>query len=328
MFILNPDSKVNRNIPNMQVAYASAHLKCPVVDQNTMPEPPGRFLKREDHPMAVSVRSLNWTGAKQAKDEYLQRHPGAKVQALTGIMDIQCCYPFLKWDDSLHVDIPFSDKLPFPDYELFDSFPVFSRMWRERRWNFPIMTSLGCPFSCVYCASRNRQVSFRSVDHVIDEIKQARKRWEFSTFEILDDCFNVKRDRLMEFCRKAAPLKLKWFCTNGLRADLFDDEIARALKDSGCQFVSFGIESLDPKILKAIKKGETREQIESAVIAAGKYFDTVNGYFIIGLPGSSFEKDKEALEWAKKTQDKRPLQLFRARRRRPAQRRPVLRRGG
>jgi radical SAM superfamily enzyme YgiQ (UPF0313 family) len=96
------------------------------------------------------------------------------------------------------------------------------------------------------------------------------------------------------------PLNLKWGCANGLRADRFDDEIAKALFSSGCDFISFGIESSDNDVLKTIKKGETVHQIERAINIAKKYFSKVNGYFIIGLPGSSYDKDLSSLRWALK----------------------------
>jgi len=300
MFIVNPNSMVNRNIPNMQVAFASAQYKCRVVDQNTMPDPPDRFMDIDDKDMVISVRSLNYTEAERVAKIYKEKYPGARIRSLRGFLDIQCCYPFLDFDDRLIFNVKFSDEFEYPDYDMFDSIEVFRNKWARAEWNFPIMTSLGCPFQCIYCSSRNRHYYMRSVDHCVGELKEAMKKWKFDSFEILDDCFNVNKDRIIEFCEKVTPLKMRWFCTNGLRADLFDEDIAKALKKSGCAFISFGIESLEPEILKLIKKGETYEQIESAVTIARKYFGEVNGYFIIGLPGSSFEKDLKTLDWAKK----------------------------
>ncbi len=300
MFIVNPDSRVNRDIPNMQAAFASAHYKCRVVDQNTCPAPPDRFLDVEDYEILVSVRSLNLSEAERIKEVYQEKYPSAKVRSITGFLDIQCCYPFLEMEDHLYFDGEFSDEIPYPDYDLFDSAALFKKRWASGDWSFPLLTSLGCPFQCTYCAAGNRQYYTRSVDHCVGELKEALKRWNFKSFQILDDCFNVKKDRVLEFCKELEPLKKRWSCTNGLRADLFDEEIARALKESGCTFVSFGIETIDPHILRSINKGETVEQIESAVTIAMKHFKRVNGYFIIGLPGSCFEKDLKSLEWAEK----------------------------
>ncbi len=75
--------------------------------------------------------------------------------------------------------------------------------------------------------------------------------------------------------------------------------MAKAMRDSGCIHVGFGIESIIPEVLEAIKKGETREQIEEGIDIAKRYFKRVNGYFIIGLPKSSYNRDLESLRWAK-----------------------------
>lgn len=300
MLIINPDDGINRSIPNMQAAFASAYYKCPVIDLNTKPLPPHRYLDKEESSIVISSRTMNLSTAKEIGKAYLSKYPKAEVKSLAGFIDVQCCYPFLTPFEALGDEIKFSDELPFPDYNLFDSVEVFKKNWSSGAWNFPLMTSNGCPFSCVYCAARNRPYLTRSIDKCIEEIKSAMNKWQFSSFEILDDCFNAKKERLLEFCSKVEPLKLKWSCTNGLRADLFDEEAAAALKRSGCSFISFGIESTHNEILKTIKKGETFEEIDAAAAVAKKYFDTVNGYFIIGLPGSSYEKDLESLQWSVK----------------------------
>jgi len=95
-------------------------------------------------------------------------------------------------------------------------------------------------------------------------------------------------------------LDLRWGCSNGLRADAFDEEMAEALASSGCVHVNFGIESTDPKVLQKVEKGETIDRIEKAVRVAKRYFKSVGGFFIIGLPGSSYEKDLLSLEWARR----------------------------
>jgi radical SAM superfamily enzyme YgiQ (UPF0313 family) len=82
-----------------------------------------------------------------------------------------------------------------------------------------------------------------------------------------------------------------------LRADLFDEELAKAMADSGCDSVCFGVESVDNEVLKKVKKGETIEQISKAVDIAKRYFKKVSGFFIIGLPGSTYQKDLKSIEW-------------------------------
>lgn len=297
MIFVNPNSEINRDMPNMSLAYAATHFKARVIDFNTMPEPRDRFLEEKVDKIGISVQSRTLTEAKKLGKEYGKKYPGSKIASVSTDIDIQCCYPFLKFDDDFSLNKVFSDEYPFPDFELFDSFDMFSKNWETGKWNYIIMTSLGCPFQCKYCSARNRKWKPRSARNCYEELKQAKKKWKIKRFEILDDCFNLDKKRVIDFCKLVKKLDLKWFCVNGLRADLFDEEMAKAMAEAGCEYVGFGAETMDPEVLKIIMKNETPEQIEKAVEIAKKYFKSVNVYFIIGLPRSTYEGDLENVRW-------------------------------
>lgn len=295
MIFINPDSRTNKDIPNLAVAYAATVYRSRVIDLNTMPDPGNRFFDEKKNDYVLSVQSRNYGHARKIKEEILLKNPNASVRTLKGILDIQCCYPFVTFDETLSIDTPFSDNLPFPDYSLLDSFQIFLAKWQSGDWYYPLMTSIGCPFQCTYCMSRRRVYKTRSVDNCIDELRQAQVKWDIKKFCIMDDCFNLKKGRVLEFAAKTKPLDLEWICSNGLRADLFDEEIADAIRASGCRHLSFGAESASDRILERIQKGETLAQIEKAVSIAKPRFDAVNGFFIFGLPGTTMEDDIESL---------------------------------
>lgn len=300
MLFVNPDARSNKDLPNLALAYAATHFNARIIDYNTMPEPRDRLDTMETDVLGVSFQSRSYSEASEIKRKYQRAFPDVKIKSISGFLDIQCCYPFLQWDETITFDEPFSDKLPFPDYERFDSFPVFYKNWKNGAWPYPILTSLGCPFSCTFCMSRNRTWYQRSPENCYAELKQAKEKWDIKTFSIIDDCFNLKKERVIEFCEKVTSLKLEWLCINGLRADCFDQDQAKAMAAAGCSTVGFGIESSDLSVLKEIKKGETIARIESAIRIAKKYFKSVSGFFIIGLPGSSYKSDMQTLQWALK----------------------------
>ena len=114
--------------------------------------------------------------------------------------------------------------------------------------------------------SRCRVYKTRSVDNCFNELREAQITWDIKKFCIIDDCFNLKKGRVLEFAAKVRPLGLEWICSNGLRADLFDEEIADSIRASGCRHLSFGIETASDRILEMIQKGETLAQIEKAIL--------------------------------------------------------------
>lgn len=297
---VDPASEVNINIPNLGLLYAATFDNVPVADQHILPFPKDRFLRLEADVLGLSIRSFTRQESDRIARAYRNRYPRARVKSVSGFVDVQCCYPFEKREEGIHHSVPFGDNLPFPRFELLDSFNYLQANWESGFWGYPLMSSQGCPYGCVFCASRRRKWMARSPEHCCEELRRARDHYGIRRFEIIDDAFNIDRGRVLDFCEKVAPLNLLWSCPNGIRADRFDEEQARAMRRAGCTHVGFGVESIDPAVLKGIRKGERYEEMERAVDIAVRHFPDVHGFFICGLPGSSFESDMAGLQWAKR----------------------------
>ncbi len=300
MILINPSAKTNKEIPNLQLAYIGTISNSKIIDLNTKPEPANRFLDCKTDVLGTSVQSRTYGESLKIAKLYQGKYPNSKVFSVSGIIDIECCYPFLKLEQNLNFNQPFDDNLPFPNYELFDSFEIFKKNWQSGNWPYAIMTSQGCPYQCIYCAARNRPWRGRSIENCYQELKSAKEKYGIKSFQILDDCFNLKPERVMEFCQVIKNLNLSWYCSNGLRVNSFDEKMAKAMAEAGCREVSFGIESINSEVLKNIQKGITKEMAGRAIKIAKKYFRFVNGFFIIGLPGSTYQKDLSSLYWALK----------------------------
>jgi len=310
MLFINPKLKANKDLPNLALAYAATILNVKVIDLNTKSELAQRYLDKETDVLGISIQSRAYNQAKKIKEFYQNKYPSAQVKSIQTPIDIQCCYPYLDFKDKIIVEKDFSDNLPFPNYELFDSFEIFKTNWQKGKWLYPILTSLGCPYQCIYCMARNRAWKSRTAQNCFKELKQAHKKYNIKSFQIIDDCFSLDKKRVLEFCELIKPLKLKWFCTNGLRADLFDKEIAQAMSEAGCKQMSFGVETIDPELLIKIKKGEKVDQIEKAIKIAKKYFKTLTLFFIIGLPGSTYQKDLNNFHWVIKNKVRAHFSYF------------------
>jgi anaerobic magnesium-protoporphyrin IX monomethyl ester cyclase len=188
------------------------------------------------------------------------------------------------------------DSLRRPDLDVIEGFS-----WQDFR--YPIVTSRGCPFGCIYCCvnklTGSRKWRFRSPENVVDELVAVRDAKGITSFEIWDDNFTLDLVRAKAICRLmiARGLTLSWYCHNGIRADRIDLELAQLMKQAGCTSIAFGIESGNPATFDSINKGEPLSAVVNAVRIVKSVGIKAVGYFIIGLPGDTLERFIETVRF-------------------------------
>jgi len=182
------------------------------------------------------------------------------------------------------------DSLEFPAKECVvppDMKPV------SPKYSASLITSRGCPFKCTYCARSSlwmhHKVRYRGVDNVVAEIEHLKKSIEMSYFYILDDTFNVRKNRVAEFCEKllSKKLNMKWYCY--IRADRTDDEIIATMKKAGLDTVYIGAESGDQGIVDKMKRGMVVDEVRRAVEILRKHDIYITCSFIAGHPDETPE---------------------------------------
>lgn len=177
MFFINPDAKLYRNIPPLALAYVATKKGVKVIDQNTKPEPKDRFLNFQADTIGIFVRSVSFTESQRIAKLYKKTYPRSIIKSIYSPIDVQCCYPTIQFKNQIKFTKPFSDSYPFPDFSLFDSFDIWLSHWQDGSWPYGILTSVGCPFKCVYCAARDRGWTARSSSNCIAELKQAKGKY-------------------------------------------------------------------------------------------------------------------------------------------------------
>jgi radical SAM superfamily enzyme YgiQ (UPF0313 family) len=96
-------------------------------------------------------------------------------------------------------------------------------------------------------------------------------------------------------------LEVKW--TSFARVDTVSEEILAKMKAAGCSAVSFGVESGNPRILKTIKKGITRQQVVAAVNMCRRTGVTPHASFILGLPGETPQTIQETMDFGEQLKE-------------------------
>ncbi len=97
------------------------------------------------------------------------------------------------------------DSLPFPAWDLinFESYYKlfnFNLISAHKRY-MPVFTSRGCPYRCTYCHNVfGKKYRARSPENVFREIEYLYKNYEIREFQIIDDNFNLKKDRAIQIC--------------------------------------------------------------------------------------------------------------------------------
>lgn len=122
--------------------------------------------------------------------------------------------------------------------------------------------------------------------------------------EFLDDTFTLNMKRAVEIAKKikAEKLDIKW--SGSARVNLFNDEIARAMKDSGAHTIYFGIESGNQKTLDFIGKGIKLQQAIDSVKKGNAAGLHTLGSFIIGFPDDTVEDVRNTIKFSKKVKVK------------------------
>jgi hopanoid biosynthesis associated radical SAM protein HpnJ len=197
---------------------------------------------------------------------------------------------------------PELDALPFAT-------EVYKRDLTIENYNVPFLlhpyvalyTSRGCPALCTFClwpqTLSGHAWRVRSADNVAREIEQALHMFpQAKEFFFDDDTFNIRKDRVLELCRRFKALKFQWSCTARVHSDY---DTLKAMADAGARLFIVGFESGDDQILKNIKKGATVEMARTFAKNCKKVGIRVHGDFIIGLPGETKATIERTIDFAK-----------------------------
>jgi anaerobic magnesium-protoporphyrin IX monomethyl ester cyclase len=161
-----------------------------------------------------------------------------------------------------------------------------------------LSSSRGCPANCTFCGSPQfwgRKVRFHSPEYFVEQLEQLYRRG-ITFFYISDDTFTMKKDRVIEICKKIneKDLKITWFSIS--RVNFVDKEMLYWMRKAGCIQISYGVESGSEKIRNMLNKNIRTDDIMRAFALTTKYGILSRAYFIYGSPGESHETIQETID--------------------------------
>ncbi len=181
------------------------------------------------------------------------------------------------------------DVLPFPAWDLIES-AEYKRRWLKRHGYFSLnlVTTRGCPYHCNWCAKPiyGQVYHSRTPENVVQEMLHVRSTLAPDHIWFADDIFGLTKgwiegfDRLVHRENALIPFK----CLSRVDLLLHKDAI-RLLRHAGCRSVWVGAESGSQKILDAMEKGTTVEQIHEASRRLHEAGIRVGFFLQFGYPG-------------------------------------------
>ncbi len=160
------------------------------------------------------------------------------------------------------------DELPFPAWDLVD-IDAYKKVWRESGQPFTlnIATTRGCPYKCNWCAKPiyGNRYNSHSADYVARHLAFLSLAYGVKRFWMCDDIFGLKPNWVAQFNEsvKARELKIRYYIQS--RVDLLlKENMIDLLAESGLEEVWVGAESASQKILDAMDKGTSVNQIYEA----------------------------------------------------------------
>ena len=165
--------------------------------------------------------------------------------------------------------------------------------------NVVMVSSRGCRLKCSFCIVEDiygkHVYRVRSPKNVVDEIEELQKNYEFDEIYFDDDNMVASKDHIDGICKEIIKrgVKVKWLCMGD---GLVTDETLDLLKRAGCVTYKWGLEHLDADVLKAIPKPLRRERQLELIKLCRKLGIRSYVNLIVGLPGSTKEKDIKMLE--------------------------------
>lgn len=191
-------------------------------------------------------------------------------------------------------------KIKMPSHNLLDySKYLFSDPTKGQLQMASVMSSRGCPFKCIFCAS-NKNFRNRPVENFLEEINYLYYEKNIRYFYVYDDTFLCNKERANIILDELIHMNLKDAHLQCLtRANLINGSIVDKLKKANFVRVSMGVESGSNHILQKIKKGVKKEDYITACDILSQMNMDTRASFIIGHPTENHSTIHETIEFSK-----------------------------
>ena len=198
------------------------------------------------------------------------------------------------------------DSLPKLPYQHLNSFynlkNYLSKTFLGRN-TFSYHSSLGCPFTCSFCAVvpiYKGRWKAKSAESVYKDVKYFKDTYRIEAIEFHDNNFFTSRKRVVEFSELIKNDGITWWGEGRIDTlNKYSDADLILMKEAGCKMIFLGAETGNDEILKQMNKGgtQTGETIKEFVKRLYPIGIIPELSFVLGMPAETPEKVLAQIEW-------------------------------
>ncbi|OEU63509.1 MAG: hypothetical protein BA867_01685 [Desulfobacterales bacterium S5133MH16] len=169
-----------------------------------------------------------------------------------------------------------------------------------RQPSHSMLASRGCPGVCTFCSKKTfgTRTRYFSVDRIVEEFFLLRDKYGAKDVAVWDDNFVTNHEIVFAVCEqlKKRNFNIPWSVES--RIDVVNRKVLHALKEAGCTFIAYGIESGSQRVLDHINKQVTKEEIVKTIHITKEAGIQIRGYFMLGLSTETKEEMEDTIRFA------------------------------
>jgi anaerobic magnesium-protoporphyrin IX monomethyl ester cyclase len=196
------------------------------------------------------------------------------------------------------------DAQPWPARDCIDM-SRYVDVWREHhgKGSVSLITARGCPYHCKWCSHEvfGKTHRRRKPASVAEELEFLIRQYEPQMAWMADDVFTIHHGWLFQYATelKRRGLKLPFECIS--RADRLNRQVVETLAEIGCFRVWIGSESGSQRILDAMERGVTVEEVQSGVALCRSAGIQTGMFLMWGYEGEEMSDIEATVEHVKKS---------------------------
>jgi len=167
-----------------------------------------------------------------------------------------------------------------------------------------VYTSMGCPMSCGFCNIHalyggEHKIWYRSSADVVRELELLHKSYAVKNIKFWDELFTFNKKHVLNICDALIQRGLNLNIWAYARVDSVDKLTLSMMKSAGINWLAYGFEAGDDKVLSTNNKHASKEEAIEAVRLTHEAGINIIGNFIFNLPGDTPETMQVTLDFAK-----------------------------